>query len=80
MEHRPLEDWEFPEPDEQGDSVETLRCPSCRDEVYEEAEWCPTCGQYVVFDNRPLSGREWWFVSLGLLGMAAVILALSMVP
>lgn len=74
---RPLEDWEYPEPDEDEDDDETRACPSCGEEMYEDAEQCPACGEYVVFSNAALSGWPWWFVLLGLVGIVAVILALS---
>jgi hypothetical protein len=79
MINRPLEDWEYPEPDEfeDEDDFETQECPSCGADIYEDAEQCPSCGDYVVFSNSTLSGWPWWFVALGLVGILAVILALS---
>ncbi len=79
MADRPLEDWEFPEPDEfeDEDDFETLACPSCGADIFEDAEQCPACGDYVVFSDAALSGWPWWFVALGLIGIVAVILALS---
>lgn len=80
MDHRPLEDWEYPEPDENheedDDVVDTRACPSCGVDVYEDAEQCPACGDYVEFSNSALSGWPWWFVALGLVGIVAVILAM----
>jgi hypothetical protein len=78
MDDRPLEEWEFPEPDEDEDEdvAETQPCPSCGAAIYEDAEQCPVCGDYVVESRRTLSGWPWWFVALGLLAIVAVILAL----
>ncbi len=60
MVDRPLEDWEYPEPDENEDEddFETQACPSCGADVYEDAEQCPACGDYVIFLTRHcLAGR-----------------------
>lgn len=73
------DDWESPEPDEEADedSVETVACPDCGEQIYEEAEQCPYCGQYVTHSTSPWSGRPWWFVVLGLAGIVAVIWILA---
>ena len=80
MINRPLEDWEYPEPDEfeDEDDCETRACPSCGMDVYEDVEQCPTCGDYVVFSDAALSGWPWWFVALGMLGIVSLILTLTM--
>ena len=74
-----LDEWEFSEPDEQEDEdvSETRACPSCGAAIYEDAEQCAACGDYVVFSEPALSGWPWWFVLLGLAGIVAVILTLS---
>ena len=78
MDHRPLEDWEFPEPDDEEDEdyAETVACPACAADVYEDAESCPACGEYIVLSKSGLSDWPGWFVALGLVGILAVILAL----
>jgi hypothetical protein len=73
---RPLEDWEYPDEDDSpdDDDAETVPCPSCGEEVYESAERCPHCGDYITpYSSSPLSGRPLWFVVLGLLGIVAVV-------
>jgi len=81
MINRPLEDREYPEPDEfeDEDDCETRECPACGVDVYEDIEQCPACGEYVVFSDRALSGMPWWFVALGLLGIVSLILTLTLV-
>jgi hypothetical protein len=74
--HRPLEDWEYPDPDddEEGDDEETSPCPACGEEIYEDAERCPYCGEYVLLGGgSPLAGRPWWYVLLAALGVIATL-------
>ena len=76
--NRPFEDWEIPDPDEDDDEgvLETLPCPSCDAPIYEDAEQCPACGEYVTFSTAPLADWPGWLVALGLVGVLAVILTL----
>lgn len=79
MAHRPLEDWEYPEPDddEEMEVSETLPCPSCGEPVYEDTEECPYCGEYVSWgSSSPLAGRPWWYVVLAIFGIVATIFLL----
>lgn len=71
---RPLEDWEYPEPDEgEEEQVELRRCPACQREYYEESESCPYCGEYFVMNRTPVVERSWWQIALGLAGIGAVV-------
>jgi hypothetical protein len=36
------------------DEVETVPCPACGQEVYEDADQCPKCGEWII----PLAGRR----------------------
>jgi len=73
-----LRDEEFPDDEDNYDSdeVDTIPCPECGADVYEEAEQCPACGWYITSSSNPLSGRSWWWIALGMLGIIAVIWAL----
>ena len=55
------------------DQAETLPCPECGREIYEEAEQCPHCGQYVTFSSHSFQNKPWWWIALGLLGVLAVL-------
>jgi DNA-directed RNA polymerase subunit RPC12/RpoP len=71
-----LDDEEYP--DEQDDEgTETVSCPECGAEVYEDAVRCPICGHYVTHDTSVWSGRPGWWVLLGLIGILAVIVMLA---
>jgi len=74
-----LEEWKDTDLDdhEDEDCSETLPCPSCGVDIYEDAEQCPACGEYVAFASSALSGWPWWFTGLGLIGILALILALT---
>lgn len=78
FEEAPLEDWEYPEPDMEEDEEfsETKECPACGAEIYEDAECCPICGEYIEFSTHALAGWPIGFVLLGLLGVVAVVLTL----
>lgn len=68
---------DFDSDDEVSDDslAETVRCPNCGAEIYEDAVRCPHCGWYVTADTSPWSGRPRWWILLGLLGTIAAILA-----
>ncbi|HUG93037.1 MAG TPA: hypothetical protein VML55_19510 [Planctomycetaceae bacterium] len=68
------DDDDWPDDDE---SAEVVPCPSCGGDVYEDAEQCPHCGQYVTHDRPPLEGKPVWFLLLGLAGIIAVIVLLA---
>ncbi len=78
-----FEDWSdddsdaLDEFDEEEDSTATTPCPACGIEIYEDAERCPHCGEYVVHGHSPWSGRPLWWIVLGLAGMAALAAWLS---
>lgn len=67
-------DPEFPDDwEEDGGETLTRVCPHCSCDVYEDAEQCPLCGEWI---SRPLTaweGRPTWWIILGLLGIGAVL-------
>jgi hypothetical protein len=63
-----LEDSEYPDEDDQDDD-ETALCPYCQEWVYDDAEHCPHCGNYLSREDAPVR-RPWWLV----LGVAACLL------
>ncbi len=82
------EDWEVDDyvdesyDEDDDDDSETVECAECGADVYEDAERCPACGNYIVhgssgyvWKNRPL-----WWVVLGFLGVLAVIAAFAFGP
>jgi hypothetical protein len=72
-----LDDWaddlDDPAPDESDQDSETLPCPHCGAEVYEDAPRCPDCGAYISRSTNPWHGKPLWWVVLGLAGILAVL-------
>ncbi len=67
-------DDDFDSDDDYGDDeAETLPCPECGAEVYEDAEQCPRCGAYITPHTHALAGWPWVLVALGLCGVVAVV-------
>ena len=69
------EDW-----DDGDDESDVISCPGCGSAIYEDALQCPYCGDYVTADTSAWGGRPTWWIILGLLGILATILALSLGP
>ncbi len=71
MPHRPLEDWEDPEPDDEDlDEDDEYVCPNCGASVYEDSERCPACGDYITpqrAGTSALGGRWVWMTAAALL-------------
>ena len=72
-----LDDDEYPDEPADDDLTETVSCPQCGAEVYEDALRCPVCGDYVTHDTSVWSGRPGWWVLLGLVGILATIAVLA---
>ena len=66
--------------DEQDDSdelSETVSCPECGDDIYEDAVQCPVCGAYITHTTSPWVGRPAWWIWLALFGILATLVALA---
>jgi hypothetical protein len=72
-----LDDREYPDADDLDDgSTDTVVCPHCGADVYEDADQCPECGMFLLSDTRVWSSKSLGWIALGLLGVVAAILAL----
>lgn len=72
---RPLEDREYPEPDDDGDPLERL-CPHCGQWIDADYEQCPECDQWITGGPGLFSTRPWWFLLIGAAGALALVWAL----
>jgi RNA polymerase subunit RPABC4/transcription elongation factor Spt4 len=70
-----LRDDEYPDEEDAYDEEETLTtsCPACGAEVYEDAEQCPVCGNYITHSTSPWQGRSPLWIVLGTLGALALL-------
>ncbi len=45
----------------------TEPCPSCSADIYEDADQCPRCGEYIIPGG--IAARKWpawWWIAFGL--------------
>jgi predicted nucleic acid-binding Zn ribbon protein len=72
-----LKDWEAPNPADVDDeeSAETEPCPYCGKPIYEQAEFCPSCHNYISRED-PRSRRRIprWIIAGAIIALAVVIL------
>ncbi len=75
-----LDDYEDFDDDITDDHEEAdlVECPECRAEVYEDSVQCPICGSYITHSTSVWKGKSLPWVVLGLLGIIAVIYAMTM--
>lgn len=71
-------DWEEDWPDDDDAETLTRPCSSCGADIYEDAERCPICGEYVVASTRVWDGKPNWWIVLGGLGIVATVIALTL--
>lgn len=68
----PDEEWVDDETDDS--EAETLFCPSCRGEVYEETQKCPHCGEWITPVYNARGGfKSGWFIAVVLLLILAFL-------
>lgn len=59
-----LEDDDDPEFDDDDDDDLTVSCPHCGEPVFEDAEQCPSCGNYLSKEDKPWSRPVWLVVGV----------------
>ncbi|MEM9657333.1 MAG: zinc-ribbon domain-containing protein [Planctomycetota bacterium] len=64
------EDWSD-EASEEDPVDQTVACPHCGEQVYDDSPRCPSCGQYLLESDLASSTRPWWIV----VGAAACLYA-----
>jgi hypothetical protein len=70
---KPLEEREYPdeadlsdEEDEEESAVRLSRCPACGELIYEQAQQCPYCKEWIVPRERSWRDSRKWYVRGGL--------------
>jgi hypothetical protein len=61
--------------DDDEDNV-TISCPYCGAEMYDDAEQCPHCGQYISSEDAPREGKPAWLIVVILLCIAMMLLGI----
>ena len=73
-----VRDDAYPDEDESDDdTTATVVCPHCGAEVYEDAEYCPACDNYITPGGNAFSGRPLWWILLGVAGIVAMLVVLG---
>jgi predicted nucleic acid-binding Zn ribbon protein len=64
-----LDDEDWPEDNDEG---ETVRCPECGTDVYEDSQHCPGCG-HLMERSRPFfsNNTPWWMILGAILAFGA---------
>ena len=57
------------------DAPPTVECPHCKAEVFEDAEQCPRCGNYLSREDTPVRRGGVWLIVMILALLAALIWA-----
>ena len=73
------DDWEDDRDDaewtpDEDDEDETVPCNHCGRAIYEGAEQCPYCGNYVSEEDEPRQAKPLWIVVSAVICLAVVIL------
>jgi predicted nucleic acid-binding Zn ribbon protein len=69
-----MEDWEDPEEADDDEDDQTVACPFCQRPVYEDAERCPGCGQYLSAEDLAQPRRKPWWLVVGALICLVMVL------
>ena len=72
-----LSDDEYPDEadgcdDTGGEYTQTISCPECGSDFYEDAPQCPMCGHYLTAHDR--SGQSWWWAAVVVMLIISVLL------
>jgi hypothetical protein len=70
-------DDEFADEPADDDRDATIPCPHCGAEIYDDAEQCPACGEYLSDEDAPAARRPWWIL-IGVAICLAIVVAWSL--
>lgn len=54
----------YDDDDDDDDAAETVTCPECGEDVYEDVEQCPSCGYYFTAGDRTELNPFWKLVAV----------------
>jgi hypothetical protein len=55
-------DDEDPDEGEFDDEPDTMPCPSCGAEIFDDVDRCPVCGEYITADTS--MNPVWWWTAV----------------
>ncbi len=68
-----FDDDEFAEGDPEDDATDTtIACPNCRKMIYDDADQCPHCGEYMLETDGHGRAHRWWIVAAWVLAFMAL--------
>jgi hypothetical protein len=65
--------WDEDFDDEDDDDRNTVPCPYCRQPVYEDAEYCANCDEYISLEDAPPERKPAWVVAVVLLLLSSML-------
>lgn len=76
-----LYEYEYPDDDDLQDDFDdpdnySSPCPNCHASVYDDFEYCPSCGQFISHSTSPFAGRSAFWTMMGILGISVLIATL----
>ena len=63
------DEWE-----DDSDDDETIPCPHCKKDIYDGAEQCPYCGNYISEEDSPREAKPLWLVIGAVICLAVAVL------
>jgi predicted nucleic acid-binding Zn ribbon protein len=78
--HRPepeddFDDDELPDGVYHDDEPALVKCPHCGEEVYEEAQYCPKCENFISVESRASDAKPMWIWVCLILALLASLFA-----
>ena len=68
------DEWDADNYSDDDDDDDTIPCPHCEKEIYDGAEQCPYCGQYISEEDAPRDRRPGWIILGASICLAIVIM------
>ncbi|MDB5388073.1 MAG: hypothetical protein JWM11_3719 [Planctomycetaceae bacterium] len=67
------DDWDDDFDGDDEDDQLTVPCPYCRHPVYEDAEYCSNCDEYISLEDAPPVPKPIWVVVVVMLCLASML-------
>jgi len=64
--------WDSEDGEDEAEDEETVTCPGCGREMYDDSPRCPSCGRYVSAEDFASGGKPVWVVVTAAVCLAVV--------